>query len=147
MGKKGMAREVDYLFVYGTLMAPLAHPMHETLRAYARFVERGCLPGSLYEIDGYPGMVDAVNDRVKGEIYEVADAAPLFEALDAYEGCTPRHPQPHEYRRDRRDAKGVSGRRYTVWVYLYNGAVSDDMKIETGDYRDYLATIGKVHAN
>jgi len=124
----------EYLFVYGTLMRPLGHPMHRYLRASCSFLERGWVWGSLYDLGGYPGLLAPGSSKVRGEIYRVVDAAQLFGALDRYEECHESFPAPHEYRREIVRVTGESGRVYRCWAYLYQFGVSDDMKIEDGDY-------------
>ena len=123
----------EYLFVYGTLMRASGHPMHRLLHRHTRYLEKGTIGGRLYKIDGYPGMVDG-EGRVYGEIYRILQIQPLFAILDEYEECAPSYPEPHEYRRVRRQITGMSGRHYHAWVYLYARPIDGRALIVSGDY-------------
>ena len=128
----------EWLFVYGTLMRDVGHPMHDLLAAESRFSERGWVRGALYDLGEYPGLVRSDRGRVWGEIYRLLHPRPLLARLDRYEACDPQPPHPHEYRRRLCVAVGESGRRYRVWCYLYNLDVSDDMAIRSGDYLRHI---------
>ena len=123
----------EYLFLYGTLKREFRHPMHEAVRRHARFVEEGRVPGRLYEIDGYPGLVEEEGE-VWGEVWRVEEAGSLFEALDRYEECSPEFPEPREYRRVVRTVRTASGRELPAWVYLYNRSVEGKKPVESGRY-------------
>ena len=70
MGKKGMAREADYLFVYGTLMKKAGHPMHKTLARYATYLGEATAEGALYDLGAYPAMREG-EGSVRGELREL----------------------------------------------------------------------------
>lgn len=127
------------LFIYGTLLSGIGHPMHELLTRYARLAGTGHIHGKLYEIADYPGLVLSNNARniVWGEIYAVKDAAPLFKYLDEYEGCAPRSRRPHEYQRDLVTIHDAAQHSLLAWTYLYKHPVNHLQRIPTGDYLAY----------
>ncbi|MDH5181639.1 MAG: gamma-glutamylcyclotransferase [Gammaproteobacteria bacterium] len=125
-----------HLFVYGTLLSGLHHPMHDLMVQHARFVAPGYINGRLYEIDNYPGLVLSNNPRmiVRGEIYAVADAARLFEYLDQYEGCSTHSARPYEYQRDMVTIHDSHGDTLLAWCYLYKRCIKQAKLIPVGDY-------------
>ena len=74
----------EYLFVYGTLLRDIGHPMAEFLARQARFVGDAKMPGRLYDLGPYPGMREPenVDDWVHGELYELRNAAVTLEDDD-----------------------------------------------------------------
>lgn len=130
----------EYLFVYGTLMRSLAAPMHAALVRYADFVSEATMLGKMYEIENYPGVIDneGAGQRVKGEVYQIRNAAQLLPILDDYEGV-----EQGLYVRAIREAllknrdpfRNTDTRR--VWVYLFHRDISDREWIENGDYFRY----------
>lgn len=53
----GLDRGPAYLFVYGTLRATFDGPMAVWLRRSATPVGPATIAGTLYDIEGYPGLV------------------------------------------------------------------------------------------
>lgn len=93
--------------------------MAEFLRERGRWVGRGTMPGTCYDLGNYPGAVYAEDspESVEGDIFELPDPAPVFAVLDRYEGIAP-YGHPPEYERVVRRIKGC-GRDFDCWVYLY----------------------------
>ena len=113
--------DTEYLFVYGTLRRRAGHPMHRLLRHHARYLGEGQVQGRLHDLGGYPGLVlDPRAPAVEGEIYAIANPRPLFRQLDDYEGCSPRHRRPHEYRRILAPVEGPDGTPLQAWLYEYD---------------------------
>ena len=83
----------------------------------------------------YPGAVASENagDQVHGELYEVLDTRKLFEALDAYEGCSPDRPHPTKYVRVQRSVS-TGGNSVSTWIYLYNWPVDGLTQIVSGRF-------------
>ena len=125
----------DYLFVYGTLMKAARHPMAVRLAAHARYAGPATFNGRLYRVAHYPGAVasEDASDQIHGELYELVDAGKLFEALDAYEGCSPDHPQPTKYVRAQRSVS-AGGNSVSTWIYLYNWPVDGLARIASGRF-------------
>jgi gamma-glutamylcyclotransferase (GGCT)/AIG2-like uncharacterized protein YtfP len=128
-----------FLFVYGTLRAESRHRMHEELAMRARFVGRGYTNAELFDLGEYPGIVvPPVNNsqRTLGELYEL-DSENLAEswiALDEYEGCGLRDPQPHQYSRRNVPVHLGDGRTVEAWTYALTRLPEWATPIPGGDY-------------
>lgn len=125
------------LFVYGTLRSGGVN--HRLIAGRARLLGRGVVPGRLVRIGWYPGLVGASepSDRVVGEVYELGTGlgvGPLWDELDAYEGCSRNCPLPHEFERVTAEAEMADGRTLGVWVYRYLGLLRADRIIPGGDF-------------
>jgi gamma-glutamylcyclotransferase (GGCT)/AIG2-like uncharacterized protein YtfP len=126
----------EYLFVYGTLKRSFNHPMHAQLVQCAEYVSDATMPGRMYRVAHYPGVIrsDDPAQRVLGELYRVHDAPALFAVLDDYEECSSAHPPPHEYVRERCPVMLPDGHSVTAWVYLYARAVDGLPLIDSGRF-------------
>src|SRR5262245_40133206 len=121
------------LFVYGSLMSSARHPKGEQLRREARLIGKGAMPGRLYKISWYPGLVEAddAGARVHGEVCALTSPGATLQWLDAYEGIGPGRPEPHDYARVERTVL-VGGRAITAWVYVYRKDVAGLRLIPSG---------------
>ncbi|HWB45274.1 MAG TPA: gamma-glutamylcyclotransferase family protein [Hyphomicrobiaceae bacterium] len=117
---------MTHLFVYGSLLSAVRHPMGERLRREATLVGPASMRGRLYRIASYPGLVEGggLNARVYGELYALAHPDRTFKWLDAYEGIRPGNAGSNEYERVERAVQRDSGGAAKAWVYLYLGDVS-----------------------
>jgi gamma-glutamylcyclotransferase (GGCT)/AIG2-like uncharacterized protein YtfP len=124
------------LFVYGTLRKGSRNSMHHMLAQGATLVGRARMRGRLFDLGEYPGFVpsDTVPEWVHGELYALANSAQMLARLDAYEGCSPGDPRPHEFERLRREVRMESGASVQAWVYVYARSVSGRAQIVSGDY-------------
>src|SRR5438045_1002594 len=115
--------QADYLFVYGTLLREIGHPMAEFLARQGRFVGPAKMPGRLYDLGPYPGMREPhiADDWVHGELYELHDAAATFETLDRYESLGV---EPAAFVRQRGIATLLSSNVVETWVYRYQGPMN-----------------------
>lgn len=129
-----------YLFVYGSLRQAVGHSLHQLILQNADFVDSGWLQAKLYPIAGYPGAIlsDQPEHQVLGEIYRLTDCQAILVALDEYEECSDRYPEPHEYRRVTTTVYCQSGTPLTAWVYLYNHPLTSTSPIPSGDWLAYL---------
>jgi gamma-glutamylcyclotransferase (GGCT)/AIG2-like uncharacterized protein YtfP len=124
----------SYLFVYGTLMRSIRHPMHDELASRSEFAGAATFNGRLYLVSHYPGAVVSHEpaDHVHGELYQLTNAAAL-KIIDDYEGCGARALPPFEFKRSalrvRHDSAYV-----TAWVYLYNRPLAKLPRIMSGRY-------------
>jgi gamma-glutamylcyclotransferase (GGCT)/AIG2-like uncharacterized protein YtfP len=125
----------QYLFVYGLLRPDSGHNVAEGLMARARHVSAARFQGRLYEIEGYPGVVesDDPSDHVLGDVFEIPGEPDFLAELDAFEGCAPSDSAPHEYRRALRTVV-AGGRAYESWIYLYNWPLCGRRHIKDGDF-------------
>ena len=83
------------LFVYGSLLSRVRHPMGTRLRREARLVGEATVEGRLYSLGRYPGLVEAADSPypVYGEVYDLKTPASSLEWLDAYESIVPGKPE------------------------------------------------------
>ncbi|WP_457595366.1 gamma-glutamylcyclotransferase family protein [Hydrogenimonas sp.] len=117
--------DVEYLFVYGTLMRRLRHPMHRVVARYASYLCEAEAKGVLYDLGPYPAMRPG-DGRVYGELYRIHDASRLFGVLDRYEG--------DEYVRRTISLCAAGSRRVDAWAYLYRNGLPSSRKIVSGTY-------------
>ena len=84
------------------------------------------MPGRLYRVGWYPGLVEAAagGARVHGEVYALADPAATLAWLDDYELIVPGKEASNEYVRVERAVQLASGQEVSAWVYLYQRDVA-----------------------
>ena len=123
-----------YLFVYGSLLSTAGHPMGARLRRESRLIGEAALPGRLYRISQYPGLVEDPDAQpwVAGEVYELSNPTASLHWLDAYEGIVPGAAGSDEYERVERLLRLVSGEDLMAWVYLYRKPVTGLQLIASG---------------
>jgi len=123
-----------HLFVYGSLLSAIGHPSGERLRSEARLVGAASMPGRLYRVGWYPGLVEAPegDSRVHGEVYALADPAASLAWLDQYESIVPGQEASNEYVRAERAVQLASGQEVTAWVYLYQRDVTGVQLVADG---------------
>lgn len=124
------------LFVYGTLRKDSRRSMHHLLARHAEFVGHAQIPGRLYLLDGYPGLVPSSEHHawVRGDVYVLEDPSEVLARLDDYEGCGPNDAKPYEFERVQREVVLESGESVLAWVYVYAGSVAGKREILSGDY-------------
>jgi len=128
--------ELAYLFVYGSLRAAAGTEWSAFLTSASRLVGTGRVHGALFPLDGYPGMtVCADGDAwVAGEVCLLNDPSSVLPFLDAYEGCGPSHPPPHEFERQVVTVLLDSGEAVEAWAYIYALETQGKARITSGDY-------------
>jgi len=126
----------DLLFVYGTLRSGESNDLNKFEDSTPAGSTR--INGRLYNLGWFPGVALpegsnlsflADEPTVVGDVF-VIGSAKLVERLDSYEGY------PSLYSRSQVDTE--DGR--TVWVYTYNGNMSEDQRIKSGDWCASLAS-------
>jgi gamma-glutamylcyclotransferase (GGCT)/AIG2-like uncharacterized protein YtfP len=125
-----------YLFVYGTLCRASGHAMADYVVRRGRFLGPGRVPGRLYDLGRYPGLVASAQERewVQGEVYALAEPEETLAMLDRYEACDPDDRSAGLF--DRRCMQVVmdAGETYSCWMYYYCGPVEEENRIFSGDY-------------
>jgi gamma-glutamylcyclotransferase (GGCT)/AIG2-like uncharacterized protein YtfP len=128
------------VFFYGTLMTPFNRPGRMRIDSQLIFKGHGSIAAALFDLGMYPAAVPADHDnaRVRGEVYEITNAAAVLQVLDEIEG----------YRSTERD-RSLYSRRFTrvtlddarmvdAWAYFYNAPLGHAERIDSGDYLEYL---------
>lgn len=123
-----------HLFVYGTLLSTAGHPKGARLQREASLIGAASIPGRLYRIKHYPGLVEGAdpNELVHGEVHALNNPVSALTWLDAYEGIVPGAHDRNEYERVERPVRLASGEQVTVWVYLYRKSVAGFRLIPDG---------------
>lgn len=147
------SQTLKYLFVYGSLRPgfrqihtiPGAAAIRRALRLRARYLGPATFAGQLLDLGRYPGWLPASAaaspGQVVGDLYELRDNA-LIHLLDAYEGCAPGDPQPHEYRRVQTHATLTDGRSIRAWIYEYRHSLRRGRPVVSNDWLTPLTVSG-----
>ena len=122
------------LFVYGSLRPALARGEPAQLVAGLEQLGRASVPGMLYDLGDYPGLVSG-SGRVHGDLLLVP--VRRLALLDDYEECGGSRPL---FRRVRLPATRDDGSACRAWVYRYARPVAGGRLIPAGDYAAYLAS-------
>ncbi len=132
-------KELDLLFVYGTLMHAISTEMSALMRAHATRHTEGYFLGKVYDLGEYPGAVlsGSPQDKVWGQVYQIQQAGHVFPLLDAYEGIGAEYAVPHMYLRKKVPIV-CDSKMLLCWVYLYNWPIEQHRRIASGNYLEYL---------
>ncbi|MBU3915997.1 gamma-glutamylcyclotransferase [bacterium] len=135
--------DLEFIFVYGTLRREFSTNTRQILVRHCEYFSDGHLRGKLYEVDGYPGVIESDNteDKVFGELYKIIRGDQVLPQLDDYEQCAAKFPQPHEYLRKKLPISVADGGEVTAWVYVFNHDVSNLIQIESGDYASHIKAL------
>lgn len=107
--------------VYGSLR-PGAYAYH-IMRGSSRHIGEVTIPNAaIYSLGGFPGLKQKEGCQVVGDLLEITDAS-LPARLDQYEGY------PDFYTR-----QVIETSEGPAWVYLFNGEVSEDQFVQSGDW-------------
>jgi gamma-glutamylcyclotransferase (GGCT)/AIG2-like uncharacterized protein YtfP len=135
----------QYLFCYGTLLRDTAPQSMASLCRRLPRLAHATVSGCLYDLGSYPGLILASGDladehegAVRGEIVVVQCASDWLR-LDAYEGVDHARPARSLYNRVRTMATTDGGESVECWVYVYNRALKQAAKIDSGCWRTYLS--------
>ena len=128
------------IFFYGTLMAPFNRPGRIRVDSQLTFKGHGSIGAALFDLGLYPAAVPADNDaaRVRGEVYEMANAVAVLQVLDEIEGYKAAEPDASLYSRRLTPVTLDDGRIVDAWTYFYNARLEHAERIDSGDYRQHL---------
>ena len=128
--------ELPYLFVYGTLRSGAGTEWARSLAAASRLVGMGRTHGALFDLGGYPGMTIRADGEawVRGEVYWLNAPSATLPSLDAYEGCGPGNPLPHEFERQAVTVLLDNGQPVEAWAYAYALETKGKARLASGDY-------------
>ena len=127
------------LFVYGSLRPDLPGSRLDLLQS-CQTLGPAQIRGRLYMARGYPALLDALQDRVQGQLLALRDHR-AWGPLDAWEGCA-----EGLYRRLRRTVYPHKGRPVQAWVYLYGRSLRGCARIDSGDYGEWLRSRGETES-
>jgi gamma-glutamylcyclotransferase (GGCT)/AIG2-like uncharacterized protein YtfP len=128
----------DLVFFYGTLMAGFDRRRRAGIDSKLRYVGRGSIRGSLFDLGLYPAAVPATEGDVWGEVYEMTDAPVVLAALDDIEGYRHDDPDRSLYTRSQAEVALPDGTRAHAWVYFYNAPLGRAPRIASGDYLEHV---------
>lgn len=134
----------DFIFVYGTLRKGERADLSKSASSFSvKDFGMDTINGKLYHLGAFPGVkllqspsFDDSLPKVIGRVFFVLDPS-IGAILDAYEGYRVDSPKSGLY--DRELVETFHGR--LAWVYTYNGMVSEDQLIETGDWKNPRITV------
>jgi gamma-glutamylcyclotransferase (GGCT)/AIG2-like uncharacterized protein YtfP len=136
-----MKNNITRLFVYGTLRQGFHNPAYKYISKHFVAVGEAKVKGKLYDLGEYPGAVPTEGDSfVKGELYELKEAGEfewVIEQLDDYEGLNPEEGETPLYTRQPVQVF-YNDQSMDAWIYWYNGNVSGNALIPSGDYFDSI---------
>jgi gamma-glutamylcyclotransferase (GGCT)/AIG2-like uncharacterized protein YtfP len=141
-----MQPNIYRLFVYGSLRSGFHHSVYAYISRYFIFDGMGMVRGKLYDMGEYPAAIPCTEDYfITGELYHIAQEAEFaraMEQLDDYEGILV---EPGETPLFRRELVNVLFKNTTVtsWMYWYYKEITNQPRIESGDYVAYKMGIGK----
>lgn len=127
----GPVQSRHHFFFYGLLKkGATGMPAHIDLEKAGEFLNTAYLRGELYDLKGFPGLVDG-DAVVTGILYRLDDAA-IAPALDDFEDVIEDDLDRSLYRREWRDIVDQSGEPTgeQAWVYIYNHPPGDAPRVE-----------------
>ena len=127
-------RANDLLAVYGLLRPGGGGLERLGLTSDVVAVSPCRIPGLLYDLGGYPGLVDGT-EEVNGDLMRVMNDY-VGARLDAFEDFNPLRPNASLYIRKHVE---LIKPRQRAWVYVFNRGVQDMSRIEHGDWPQHLA--------
>jgi gamma-glutamylcyclotransferase (GGCT)/AIG2-like uncharacterized protein YtfP len=128
------------IFFYGTLMTPFNRPGRTRIDSQLMFKGHGSIAAALFDLGMYPAAVPADRDnaRVRGEVYQMSNAADVLQVLDEIEDCRSTAPDTSLYTRRLVPVTLDDGRSVNAWAYFYNAPLGRAERIDSGDYLEYL---------
>jgi gamma-glutamylcyclotransferase (GGCT)/AIG2-like uncharacterized protein YtfP len=114
-----------HIAFYGSLMRESGTQEFLIVREELSFQGACEIPGELYDLGEFPGLIESCSSKVRGELYRFEEDR-VLPVLDAYEGFDPRDPAGSLF--VRRKVK-LAQPDLDSWVYFYNRAVSPNQLI------------------
>ena len=127
----------DLVFFYGTLMAGFDRRRRAGIDEKLRYIGRGSIQGSLFDLGLYPAAVPAPEGLVWGEVYEMSDTVTVLAALDEIEGYRHDDSDRSLYLRQQANVALPDGTQELAWVYFYNAPLGRAPRIASGDYLEH----------
>ena len=92
-----MPGKADHIFFYGTLMRTVPLRARVGIDDWLEYVGDGRVPGLLFDLGSYPGLVADARSEVCGEVYRILNAAKLFNRIDPIEDYRVMAPHDGQY--------------------------------------------------
>ncbi len=136
-----MQSEIYQLFVYGSLRKGFHHPAYQYISKYFTLAGPAKVKGLLYDMGEFPAALPVfTDDFIIGELYTLKNADEFSWAiaqLDDYEGVDAELGELPLYRRDQVTVF-YNNLTITAWIYWYNGDVSGNPIIKSGDVLQFI---------
>lgn len=135
MTTNGTVSSGDLFVFYGLLKKDATGmPAHIDLNAGGAFLSDVTLRGALYDLGGFPGIIDG-DGLVHGILYRLDNAA-LADPLDEFEDVVPGDAQASLYLRVKREVLDAQGQPtgQSAWVYWYNQPIDAFDRIADGNW-------------
>ena len=128
------------IFFYGTLMTPFNRPGRARIDSQLLFKGHGTIAAALFDLGMYPAAVpaDHARTRVRGEVYQMANATVVLQALDEIEGYRSTEPDASLDTRRLTPVTLDDGPIVNAWADFYNAPLGRAERIDSGDYLEYL---------
>ena len=130
----------ECLFLYGSLLPPLAPAELREALAGLHPLGRGSLRGALYDLGEHPGAVPDAEAAtwIDGEVFELPQDPALLARLDAYEEYTPERPERSPFVRARRRVVLARGGELECWVYAFARDPRGLPRVASGDWLGHV---------
>ena len=120
----------EHVFFYGTLMTPFNRPGRTRVSSDMAFKGRGSIHAALYDLGIYPAAIPTDDgSRVRGEVYELSNAATVLATLDEIEGYRANEPERSLYTRVETPVTLDDGQVQEAWAYFYNAPLGRAQRI------------------
>jgi gamma-glutamylcyclotransferase (GGCT)/AIG2-like uncharacterized protein YtfP len=128
------------LFVYGSLRSGFHHPAYSYISEHFDLLGKGQVKGELFDLGDFPAAIPSAHEKfVVGELYQLKDGHDwdwVIAQIDDYEGVqTDDGSTPMYYRAEVQ--VHVGNETYDAWIYWFNGTISDQPRIESGDILEF----------
>lgn len=121
---------LNRLVLYGTLMRGERAHVDFGLHRKLAFICPCTVRGQLYDLGGYPGLVDG-DGIVQGELFVFRNPG-VLKSLDKFEDYNPGNTAKSLYIRTRISLLDPPG---AAWVYLYNKPIRFKGRILSGQWK------------
>jgi gamma-glutamylcyclotransferase (GGCT)/AIG2-like uncharacterized protein YtfP len=129
---------VRLLAAYGSLRRGLAGYRKLNMERALRYLGPCLIPGRLYDLGSYPGLV-AGDGEVVGELFEMRNDV-VLRRLDVFEGFDARRPADSLFTRERVQLVEPD---VDAWVYFHNRPKPSDRPVASGDWVEHRRLTGR----
>ncbi|MDE3253090.1 MAG: gamma-glutamylcyclotransferase [Bacteroidota bacterium] len=137
-----MEQSNGQLFVYGSLRSGFHHPAYAYISRYFTLLSDARVKGNLYDMGEFPAAVPTTEEHyIIGELYRISrpdEWSWAMGQLDDYEGLHTENNEPALYKREQVPVYLKNGETTTAWIYWFNGPITGENRISSGDVLEYL---------